>query len=152
MIPVDQTMTVAEHGTGNCLAATIASVLEVSIDEVPNLVNQDTWFEDMVGFMRRRGFEYVCYIDARPDGSWPELEQEEIDAFGGCVLASGFTDRIYPEGHEMAGKPILHAVVMDWATKTVAHDPHPSKAGLTRFYDAIVFRKAATPGGESISL
>ena len=35
MIPIIQTIT--EVGKGNCLAACIASILEVSIDEIPDL-------------------------------------------------------------------------------------------------------------------
>ncbi len=116
MNPVDQT----EFGDlGNCVSACIASILEISIKEVPHfLLNKkgepdeagayfrmDDWLKSR-GFFRRR---FVCY--------------------------PGWEKDITPIGFHMIGGPSprlknLGHMVVGFEGKLV-HDPHPSRAGLS---------------------
>jgi hypothetical protein len=50
-----------EHGDnmqrGDCLTACIASLFELSLDEVPFFVEKDTWWSDYQAFLHERGFQ-----------------------------------------------------------------------------------------------
>lgn len=70
MIPINQT-----PGVGNCLQASVASVLGMSLDEVPDFVNRPEgenkkWFPDLVEWAQRAG-RGVCRFNIA--GSWDDL-------------------------------------------------------------------------------
>ena len=99
---------------GNCLAASLASVLGMRLQEMPNLRGPD-WYEKMRQFLAPRGLRPV--VVARrdvPDGS--------------RVLNIGL-------GDGPRGRP--HAVVCSGVT--VVHDPHPDRRGLLKVPDHHVF-------------
>ena len=120
MKPVDQT----KFGPveGNCFSAAVASILEISIDEVPwFMTNPGQWFEQFSAWCASRGATAKYW----PCKAWCE----EWDGTGeprvfigvpvGHAIMSGESPR-YP------GK--LHSVVaMNGET---VHDPHPSRAGV----------------------
>jgi len=90
---------------GNCLAASLASVLGMSIAEMPDL-RGDGWYDRLVEFLASRGRRAAVVPHHRvPDGSH--------------VLNIGL-------GDGPRGRP--HAVVCSGAT--VFHDPHPDRTGL----------------------
>lgn len=110
MIPVYQTMTVANDGQGNCFNACIASILELPLSEVAQIHPKDqrywgAWDE----WLESKGLElHIHSATAAPLG---------------YSIAFGFGDRAYPEGHEKAGETIGHAVVC--FNGTMVHDPYP---------------------------
>lgn len=115
MIPVFQTMTVANDGQGNCFNACIASILELPLRDVAQIHPKsepywsawDRWFAE-------RGMELeVCEADDPPKG-WS--------------IAKGEGFRIYPDDHPRAGRPISHAVVA--FNGEILHDPYPGGKGL----------------------
>jgi len=112
MTPVDQTT--FGHPGGNCYSACIASLLGLPISEVP-------------------------YFMADPPPAWHERLDAFLAPFGFYALHFVITDRavydrdnLWPKGYYiLTGKSPRgdHAVVA--RGPDVAHDPHPSRAGLT---------------------
>lgn len=115
MIPVYQTMTVANDGCGNCFNACVASILEMPLREVAQIFPRDqhywgpwkAWFAD-------RGLHLYMHRADDPPKGWS--------------IACGPGFRLYPEGHEKAGLPISHATVA--FNGEVLHDPFPGGKGL----------------------
>ena len=122
MIPVlqtqfyDPTMPVDEQ-RGNCLQAALASLLDLSLEDVPHFVqdhvNHDgdnvhewNWWHCMRKWLKSRGF-YIISAGTRA----PEP--------GEYVLATGPSPR---------GKGIHHVVIS--LDGLLAHDPHPDGTGL----------------------
>ncbi len=114
MIPVFQTMTVANDGEGNCFNACIASILELPLRDVANILPKyegdywGAWDEWFAG--RGLSIEYRVLHERR------KLPQ------GYCIVA-GRSGRVYPEGHRLAGQRIHHACVA--FDGVVVHDPFP---------------------------
>jgi hypothetical protein len=109
MKPVDQTIFGAPEG--NCLPACIASLLELSIDDVPHF-GADNWLDTLTRWLAPRGFYPICATlptDWRPAGLY--------------ILAGKS-----PRGD------FLHAVVA--RGDEIVHDPHPSRAGVLSRHDA----------------
>lgn len=123
MIPIDQTTFGFPSPTnpgGNCFTACVASLLELTIDEVPFFAgHEDRWWDVFVEWLDERGFWPLCY---RLTADTPR--------------PSGF----YILGGQSPRKPddpsALHAVVAHG--DKIVHDPHPSRAGLLSRFDAIV--------------
>lgn len=125
MIPVFQTMIVANDGQGNCFNACIASIMERPLREVAQIHPKDVrywgaWKE----WFAAEGLELVLWGAKDPPKGWS--------------IATGEGFRIYPDGHERAGLPILHACVA--FNGEVLHDPYPGGKGLKTIhsYQAIV--------------
>lgn len=113
MVPVYQTMTVANDGEGNCFNACIASILELPLRDVALIHPKhpdywqawDDWFAG-----RGQKIEFRVLNERR---SLPK---------GYCIV-SGRSSRLYPEGHAKAGERIHHACVA--FDGVVVHDPFP---------------------------
>lgn len=119
MIPVFQTMTVANDGQGNCFNACVASILELPLREVAQILPRDEpywrlwkdWFAER-GLWRK---DHIAGI-AEPPKGW--------------TIAHGDGFRVYPAGHEFEGAPIGHACVA--FNGEVLHDPFPGGNGLAK--------------------
>lgn len=129
MIPVYQRN--FARGSGDCFAACLASVMEISLDEVPNLCAEEmdadgsTWMERTVEWLQSRGWGFVYFPYAQtgvlPAGCW--------------VIAGGSTSRA-DESHAVVGRVELGErtpIMVDgkpgwnWAWQLwYVHDPHPS--------------------------
>lgn len=99
MKPVMQTIKHGE-GIGNCLQACIASILELSLDEVPHFSAEGPyWWECLSEFLDRYGLEPV--------------------QIGTTYRVTGYRilTGLSPRGN------FLHSVVA--LGKNVVHDPHP---------------------------
>lgn len=123
MIPVYQTRTVANDGTGNCFNACVASILEMPLRDVCSVLpdfDGDYWGE-WNRWLATLGLQ-INYVP---------LDQGPPKGF---AIASGFGGRTYPEGHKKAGRPILHAAVV--FNGELAHDPFPcaKQFGDIRYY------------------
>lgn len=116
MIKVEQQE--VDKGTGDCMRASIASVLETDLQAVPHFTRTDKekWFSVLYYFMVSYGFIY--------SGTWwPVRGKEELkesDSINGFYLVS-VTSRTYEES-----EGITHMVIMD-CNWNVIHDPHPNK-------------------------
>jgi hypothetical protein len=114
MIPVMQTLTRVPEA--NCFAACVASILEVSIEAVPNF-DGDDWYQRWNAWLRPRGLALL---------TWPASE-------GGWR----------PEGYSILGAESPRG---DWAHAVVCldgeivHDPHPVGMGkVGKWRDWTVF-------------
>jgi hypothetical protein len=114
MNKVNQEETCAE--TGDCMRASIASVLEIDLQAVPHLTRTPKlkWFSVMYYFFIAYEYKY--------SGMWyPTQSKRQLkksDSINGFFLAS-----VNSRNHE----GVTHLVVMDSYWR-VAHDPHPSKS------------------------
>lgn len=144
MLPHKQTITYAgadwrERGItpGNCFQTAVASLLDLPVDEVPHFVADlrpgpgwweaaRTWARETIG----------------KDFSWNDLplcdtaraEIVERNLWGGLVIAGGKTVR----GTD-------HVVLVRADDLTLAHDPHPSDAGLIEIEDLWWFSEPYDP-------
>lgn len=118
MIPVYQTMTVANNGQGNCFNACIASIIEMPLRDVGNILPQSpNYWEQWEKWFAERGL----FLNMHGSKNIPN----------GFAIASGFSGRTYPENHKMAGKKIRHAVVVFGGE--LVHDPFPAATGDWEF-------------------
>lgn len=128
MIPVDQTTFGDGSGgkePGNCIAACIASLLGLPIDLVPNFAAAGAdgrWLRAANAWLLGFGFSYV-------DISWMDQEGKLLD-----TPQWVFEDWIAGTQYYIAGGPaergLQHCVIMHGRERELAHDPHPSRAGL----------------------
>ena len=112
MIPIDQTKLHSEIQTGNCFQAAIASIFELSIEDVPEFLGKKWWF-DFLEWAASKGMDIVRWDD---DVSLP-----------GYYLTAGKS----PRGD------FDHVVV--FKNGTMVHDPHPEKTGLANIKYIIAF-------------
>lgn len=121
MKPVYQT--ISNSINGNCLAAMVASILELSIEEVPNFVEADDWFVAMQEFMLKHGYIYDRYlingnrldqpVEEKEKFEWFGVELPEQGSINGCYDAVVFSKNYHGE---------CHAVVCD-RDFNIIHDP-----------------------------
>ena len=126
MKPVKQTIL---NGTrGNCLAACMASIYDLRLEDVPNFVLQKgpAWWDSTIEFMETRG-HWPLVIDAL---TWTETKRVP---FGYHIMTGPG-----PRGFE-------HAVI--GLNGEIAHDPHPSGEGLLETHEYLLFVALLT--GES---
>ena len=112
MLPVTQTILANDPSgeRGNCFAASIASILELPLVEVPNFCNWDDWRWRTNRWLAPRGLTYL-------DVALPGDARDLLVKFWGYHVISGDG----PRGHR-------HSVV--GLKGAVFWDPHPSRAGL----------------------
>jgi hypothetical protein len=117
--PVDQTR--FGHGAGNCLAACIASLLDLSIDQVfdiPEGGKDPDYWGIVDRWLTERGLG-LAYVTVRKEGDDERL---------------GATVRIPPDAHYMAWgespRNLSHSVI--YRSGELIHDPHPSRDGILR--------------------
>jgi hypothetical protein len=105
MRPVYQTVIHGESTKGNCLRASLASIFELDIDDIPKfeLMDKSAWKKAFVLWLDSMGVELH--------------EQESSPQDNQFHLMIGES----PRG-------VLHCVVAK--NGVMIHDPHPSQAGL----------------------
>lgn len=116
MRPVSQTIF---HGDpdgrpGNCLQATVASLLELPLLAVPHFLLHEDWLERLTAICTDHGFQ---------------LHSLPPDTYCAYGMAWGPSER-----------GVQHAVA--WADGRMAFDPHPSRAGLLRVTDLLALEPA----------
>lgn len=123
MKPVNQTKFVTNDGIdiGNCLQACIASIFELTLEEVPHFAMDDDWQEALDDFLDDYGFYHLIT-------SVRDIENNRPVRYKGYHLLNGITNRT---------KISTHCVVAK--NGKMIFDPHPSRAGLTEAQNAIIF-------------
>jgi len=96
---------------GNCIAAALASLLEVGLDDVPKFeeMGENRWWIELRKWLKIQGFHLM---------SW-EIETGKEFYLPGYFIACGPS----PRGFE-------HAVI--YKNTEMVHDPHPSRDGLVK--------------------
>ncbi len=127
-------------GTGNCLAAAIASLLELPLEAVPNFCegNNPDWFADLEDWafgvgLRVTTFPGVGWCEINGEGKWTGEVPEGLKV----VVYPG-----RPRGYSiLSGKsprgPYLHSVVA--YNGEVVHDPFPAGGGVETEHDWMIF-------------
>lgn len=138
MRPVDQTTFFVEgESRGNCMAACIATIFELSLEEVD--VPDATSFAEMCAWTSTRfdgalefhevdhGVDYRVIEDGEFGDRWTYDLTEDPPAppTFGLWIAGVQSPRIVHETGPWRGMPGLHAVVMRGGQ--LAHDPHPQR-------------------------
>lgn len=118
MIPVDQTT--FEVPGGNCFSACVATLLDLSVDDVPYFMGFESfdqpndWFEKFQVWLYKKGLWAVAFEVDPKDGGW--------EPKGLCILS----------GKSPRGDYLHSVVAMGYC---ILHDPHPSRAGLMSKHD-----------------
>ena len=120
MIPVDQTRIGWPYG--NCLAASVASILEVPLAIVGDLPPNDLRYPLLHEIAYSYGYDVLCVSN----------RGNRILAPSGYHIASGRSDR-----------DLMHAVV--YKDGILAHDPHPSRSGIHAVLRWYLFRPLQSP-------
>lgn len=102
MIPVFQT--VFGEKEGNCLAACIASLLELEIEDVPNFTNLN-WYNDLCGWLNTKGYTMMSLPSLGPELRWLKGMH-----YIGTVKST-------------LGEGVKHATI--WLDGKMIHNPHP---------------------------
>lgn len=102
---------------GNCLAACVASIMNLPLEEVPNFVVPEPlkWRERLDDWLSEQGLGVVCII--------------------GEALPNAYSIACGPSPHG----PYDHCVV--WLNGDMVHDPHPSGDGILATADWTYFVK-----------
>lgn len=115
------TQTLLGSEVGNCFAACIASMFELTIDEVPNFcADKEMWWRNLQAWLKPMNLAFVEL--QMPEDKMPPLP---ILSDGMLCLATGKG----PRG-------LMHAIVVRYGTDgtmhwlDTAHDPHPSREAL----------------------
>lgn len=136
---VDQTIFVGdEKRKGNCVAACVASLFDLSLTEVPHFIDYgialgdsddvhavssgDHWWAMMVGFLAAKG---VWPVEL---GSLSDAEPDEL------LMVAGTS----PRG-------VLHQVI--YRGGELWHDPHPSRDGVLDVQEVLALRPLGECGG-----
>lgn len=133
MKPVDQT--VVGFPGGNCFSACVASILGLTLADVPYFMGDAPmdepdggWFDRFADWLEPHGF-YPVFFRLDDQGLWRPP---------GLHILSGRSPRA-PEG-----KDWQHSVVA--RRREIVHDPHPSRAGILT-HDDVVLLVPFEPGG-----
>jgi hypothetical protein len=147
MTPIDQSKLVDRDGHGDCLRACLATLFDLPLEKVYDVnfpgLGYDEWrairnqfllTQDRV-FAGQADHLPADYLQRHPEAKeWPDIDPLK-DTVGGYVIAFGASPRANGENSNLS-----HSVVMDWRTKEVVHDPHPSRAGLIWVAGVYIYR------------
>lgn len=133
MIPVTQTKVVVKNSQGemvmrgNCFAACVASILEKTIDEVPNVetlfhIEGSLWITTMLAYLNSIGWDLVT--DERFSVyhlAYITTDEQRHNAQVACRDQYYFVTGDSPRG-------IKHCCI--YKNGVLVHDPHPTREGL----------------------
>jgi len=120
MKPVDQTAFTPTDG--NCFTASLASLLEISLEDVPDLSGPvwDSWRKAIRTINNWLSYQNLCYVEIDIDRRGRILPPKMPPVY--CLL-SGQSPRLKGCDHTVVGRG-------DGDNFEIVHDPHPSRAGL----------------------
>ena len=100
---------------GNCMEACFASLLEIGLSEVPEFIDKNGWYEEVLKWLHNRGYHMVCW--------------------DGIIHCSDFCIAV---GDSPRGD-FQHCVI--YKNNEMVHDPHPSGYGLKKINQIWVIQK-----------
>ena len=121
MIPIQQTKFHSSSQKGNCLAACVASLLDLTLAEVPQFenFNSGVWHDKLIDFLKVRGYELIRFDDYS-DLSFYFTPQGIENLY---YIANGQSPR---------DLSINHSVI--YKQDQLVFDPHPSNSGILSEY------------------
>jgi len=150
MIKIYQT--IIDKGHGNCMQAAIASLLELSLESVPNFISLGhDWFKTYYQFLLKHGYEYqgslynnnqYRIINKRKGISSAKLRTKfyrlkQMEGVKGYFYASVYSPKYYNTNDK---PPVTHAVIID-KKLNIMHDVNPENINLKKYpeYNKIKF-------------
>jgi hypothetical protein len=113
--------TIVEKGKGNCMQAAIASLFDLTLDEVPNFINfNENASYELLKFIRKKGYEF-CYISKHGRNLEEMIKIAKFDGGAGGYFYASVPSQTF-EG-------VSHAVIVD-TDLNVVHDPNPNQLAL----------------------
>jgi hypothetical protein len=124
---------------GNCLQASVASLLDLPLDEVPHFLTHEDWFGKLREFLKEQGYHYERSMhnprDLGYDGCFKTWVRaiEKLKGVNGYFLATVHSPKYWTSDAVCAfnGMPV-HAVIID-RQFNIVHDPHPINAGMKEY-------------------
>lgn len=133
--------TITDRGHGNCMQAAIASLFDLELDEVPNFIEYENWFEPIKLFLAERGYKfngmihsknfsllstptYECFHEKKwhkPSVMTPKKLYKH-EGVNGLFYASVLSPRFF---NYESGFTATHAVIID-KDYNIVHDPNPA--------------------------
>ncbi len=115
LIPIDQNKLHTDKQKGNCFAASLASILEIPINKVPEFedMNPDEWWFNFIDWLKTKGFTIIHW-------------DKEVE-LPGYYLVMGTSPR---------NPKINHQVIFKGGK--MVHDPHPSRDGVVDIKEVMV--------------
>lgn len=129
MIPVDQT--ILDSKSGNCFPATLASLLEVPLEDIPNFCANDkiNWFEAFSAWIYAYGY-FPLYLAKKKGKTWKKTQREEWKHItNNCTVEASVDSPRFPG-------VCTHSVLFNKGK--VLHDPHPDKTSMTCTLDDLL--------------
>lgn len=127
---------------GNCYAAIIASLLEKTLEDVPNFIEQEDCHKAVCDFLQPLGYSYCQYLvnGNRRDESKYQFDffQKELPLIGSI---NGYYDAVVysPNFFDMEKyisnpnyEPVCHAVIVD-KNFNIVHDPNPNYEKIDKY-------------------
>ena len=115
--------TIVDRECGNCMQATIASLFELTLEEVPNFIELgDEWHWRMMEFFKEKGYTDICTIYKNRHTT---EQLRNIAKFDGGVNGYHYAvvnSKIFEGG--------THALVVD-SDLNIVHDVNPSETYLS---------------------
>jgi len=116
--------TIVDKDHGNCEQAVIASLLELSLEEVPNFIEIDRtnqkFDETKIGWLHKRGF-HACPINKSRHGVEELIKIAKFDG--------GYNGYLYASVPSQTFEDVNHAVIVD-TDLNIVHDPNPNQRAL----------------------
>ena len=133
MIPVTQTKVVVRNSAGdmvvrgNCMAAVIASILEMPITDVPNIetlfdVTPSLWQEVLMAWTNSLGYDWGN------DDRFRVFHDKDFGGENRNKLIEQLSDTYYIVSGK-SSRGVYHVCI--YQNGNLVHDPHPSREGLT---------------------
>jgi len=128
--------TIVNTTNGNCMQASVASILDLELDQVPKFVEMegDQWFWGIVSFMESFGYQYKGYCSDQFNDSFSMSDLQKFIGIDGYFLTSGKSPR-FNCGHMTVYK------LEEDGSFNLAHDPHESGSGILDISDVLIFEK-----------
>lgn len=122
MKPIKQTIT--ELGKGNCLAACFASILEVDIDEIPDLKRGEN-FTGLQEYLAKKNLTAIWLYIKDLSNYYIGYEPKY------CILI-GKSPRNTQINHAVVAKPNGYGYI-------IVHDPHPDGGNLAEDPSQVIY-------------
>jgi hypothetical protein len=134
--------TIVDKGYGNCMQAAIASLLELSLKEVPNFIEyKNDWFSPLWELLKKYGYEYngclyninrYRIINKRKGLQTVHLKTnfnkiKQMEGVKGYFFASVYSPKFYNPNEDPA---TTHAVIID-KKFNIVHDVNPENINIT---------------------
>jgi hypothetical protein len=127
MTPVFQKVIDKEHG--DCMQATVASLFDLSIENVPEFIKLGgEWFDSMSSIYKDKGYSLCCFNPRKNIERTKEVLKAD-KGVGGYWAASVASVHF--------GDGVTHSVIID-ENMNVVHDPNPNNKNHIYFSEDIL--------------